>query len=433
MQHLSLELVELIASYCVSPKDKANLCQVNRHYYSAVIHLLYKHIMITSPRQYVLLKNSLCHSKSLSHCVHRLDFSSYTTRGSRWSEERAKSVLLPEELAYLIGCCDLLQELLIGEEMVYAFVSPQVIQAIFNHQKIKLRTLDFTGFCDRNVSSLLAEPQLSNVSFYMCMAFSQDKFFIPFFKEFSSSGNQLKRLDLAYTQINSQLFSYLLQGKQYQALTHLNLQGCHSLSCCSPLIDFIERCENLQHLNLNMDFNGIGASRFCHECIYRLLKSRSTVRLLDMGGHVNVSPAVLTRLMTEKVIFPQLRHLSFAYCQSITLDILEKFLLYNHHAHLGYLNLARTPLTELNGSLVHTMNRLKQFKHLQTVEVSPFTSKKYPSQLLNYWKMTTQGRRTYYSQQGHDPRFVYSKKMILFEDGQMDTLSPMNKYWCYSY
>ncbi|KAL0573711.1 hypothetical protein ABG067_009189, partial [Albugo candida] len=77
----------------------------------------------------------------------RLDLSSYTTKGSRYSVEKAKSIVLANELANLILKCKNLKELFVGEELMHAFVSPRVIRSIFNI-KNNLTTLDFTGFCD---------------------------------------------------------------------------------------------------------------------------------------------------------------------------------------------------------------------------------------------------------------------------------------------
>lgn len=460
MKNLSLELLELIAANrCLSSKDKANLCQVSRVFYATVTHLLYKHIMINNPRQYLLLKDAM-QNRSLAHLVHRLDFSSYTTRGSRWTEEKAKSIIVAEELADLIGGCDQLKELFVGEEMVHAFVSPRVIRSIFSHQN-NLRTIDFTGFCDRNFTTVMAdffkpvslsklerlaleeqgehaqqrqeEPlelsnwsvprKLENISFYMCMALSQEHFFIPFFDKIRTSGNQLTRLDLAYTQITSSLFAHL---QSTTTLTHLNLQGCHSLSCCSPLVAFLQNnCSKLIELNLNMDFNGIGGSRFCHDCIMKILKSTNpAIQSLDMGGHTNFDDLVLTSMIGQQH-FSQLRQFSVAYCRNISLDALERFLV--DLPNLFYLNLARTPLTIDLSCLPRVLSRLS--KKIKVIEISPFTPKRYPAQ-LSEWKLSSQGRRTYYSRDSVDPKFVYSKKMLMLSD---QILSPMNKYWCYSY
>ncbi|KAL9558286.1 hypothetical protein MBANPS3_000986 [Mucor bainieri] len=447
MKNLSLELLELIAANrCLSSKDKANLCQVNHVFYATY-----------------LLLNYAMQNRNLAHLVHRLDFSSYTTRGSRWTEEKAKSIIVAEELANLIGGCDQLKELFVGEEMMHAFVSPKVIRSIFSHQN-SLRTIDFTGFCDRNFTTVMAdffkpvsltklerlaleegeeqgeyaqqeqeEPlelsnwsvprKLENISFYMCMALSQEHFFIPFFDKIRTSGNQLTRLDLAYTQITSNLFAHL---QSTTTLTHLNLQGCHSLSCCSPLIPFLQNnCSQLIELNLNMDFNGIGGSRFCHDCIMQIMKSTNpAIQSLDMGGHTNFDDLVLTKMIGQRH-FSQLRQFSIAYCRNISLDALERFLV--DLPNLFYLNLARTPLTIDLSCLPRVLSRLS--KKIKVIEISPFTPKRYPAQ-LSEWKLSSQGRRTYYSRDAVDPKFVYSKKMLLLND-QM--LSPMNKYWCYSY
>ncbi|KAI9487103.1 MAG: hypothetical protein EXX96DRAFT_551812 [Benjaminiella poitrasii] len=466
MNHLSLELIELIAGYCLCPKDKASLCQVNHLFYTAIIRLLYKHIMITSPRQYLCFKESM-RNDILSKFVRRLDLSSYTARGSRWTEEKAKQIIVADELSVLIANCHHLRELYIGEEMMHVFASPKVIQTIFNQQN-NLSTIDLTGFCDRSCTSAMADffkpkmqaklerldieedlgnveqvmeevicdnwlvpKRLEDISFYMCMALSQDHFFIPFFEKLSVVGNQLKKLDLAYTQVTSNLFLHLAKVTR---LTHLNLQGCHSLSCCSPLIPFLlNNCRDLQELNMNMDFNGIGGSRFCRECVLKIVKfALFTVQSLDMGGHTHLDCSVLNEILAtaaqKDIYFTQLRYFSIAYCPNIGLDTLKQFLV--RTPNLFYLNLARTPFTIDVNYLPFVLRAIKDTSQsIKVIEISPFSSRKYPIQ-IEKWKLVNHGRRSYYALEDIDPKFVYSKKIILSNNQQ---LSPMNKYWCYSY
>lgn len=452
MKNLSSEIIELIGSYCFTSKDKASLCQVNQFCYAATIHLLYRHVMITGPRHYLIFKRTLEQQKILVNYVHRLDFSSYTTRGSRWTEEQAKSVMVADELASLIIRCRQLQVLLVGEEMMHAFASPLVIQSIFNCDN-RLQTVDFTGFCDRKFTSAMTNvfatshqkkriesqtttsaasvvnveqewsiPQrLKNISFYMCMALSQEHFFIPFFDKLTQHGNQLTRLDLAHTQITSQHFLHL---PNVSTLTHLNLQGCHSLTCCSPLISFLTRQSQLQVLNLNMDFNGIGGSRFCRDCISQiLLQPLPQLQSLDLGGHTNLDDTVLNQMVMTK-----LKHLSLAYCRLVSLEALIQFLSNAHN--VVYLNLARTPSSMEMTCLPRVLQQLTQKTNVNVVEITPFSPKKYPLQLQQQWSLVSHGRRTYYSKQGIDPRYVHSKKLILLDDQK---LSPMNSYWSYSY
>ncbi|KAI8358543.1 hypothetical protein BD560DRAFT_405725 [Blakeslea trispora] len=471
MKKFSAELIELIANYCSSPKDKASLCQVSQYCYFSAIHVLYRNITVNSPRQYQIVKKSLKCSSRLSQYVHKLDFSGYTVRGSRWSEDKAKAAIIPEELGDLIECCNLLRELLIGEEMMHVLVSPIVIQAIFNSQKLRLHTIDFTGLCSPKLSTLFTKPipviepkenephhneyqqanivspskpnqtwsipdQLSNLSFFMCSAFSQEQFFIPFFESFSVNGNKLKKLDLAYTQANDELFSHLMRHSQFEALTHLSLQGCRSVRCCSPLITFIEHCDSLVELNLNTGFNGVRGLGFCHECIFRVLETvtRSNIHTLDIGGHFNMDDSVLSRLMTEQIKFPQIEFLSLASCQSVTLEKLEEFLLYNERSqHLVYLNLSNTSMVnDSHGELARTLNRVKsrlpQIKVIETGIQKPNQRTLKPN---DHWKLVTHGKRTYCSQVNFDPRFVYSKKMIMSRPNERNHLSPMAKYWCY--
>lgn len=447
MKNFSLELIELVGEHCLSSRDIACLSLVNHHFYSATIRLLYKHVMINGPRQYLSFK--AIENKELKRLVNRLDFSSYTTRGSRWSEEKAKSIILGEELSILIGECNQLKELFVGEEMMHAFVSPKVIRSIFSHEN-KLSTIDFTGFCDRNFTTVMADlfkpttltkselkhcdfnatsavdqltndnwsipPRLQNISFYMCMALSQENFFIPFFDKLAMNRNQLRRLDLGYTQISSELFTHL-KGQE-STLTHLNLQGCHSLTCCSPLITFIKGCSNLIQLNVNMEFNGIGGSRFCHECIFTILNATNQkIESLDMGGHVNFDDSMLIS------DFPNLNQLSLTYCKNISI---EKLISLNT-PKLYYLNLSRTPLTM---DISYLPRVLEKLDHLKIIEISPFTPKKYPSVINKKWKLSIHGRRTFYSQDDINPMYAYSKKLLLLDN---QVLSPMVKYWCYSY
>ncbi|CEG66792.1 hypothetical protein RMATCC62417_03313 [Rhizopus microsporus] len=426
MKHLSIELVELIAKQCrASNKDLASLCLVNRHFYSAVIRLLYKNVIIHGPRQYLAFKSTCTRLKQM---VYRLDFSGYTTRGARWTESKAKSVVTAEDLAVILNECRQLKELFVGEELMHVFVSPLAIQSVFFEQQ--LRTLDFTGFSDQTFTKAMADyfmekkqvtynhhyddasshwvipKELENISFYMCMALSQDRFFVPFFDKLKSGGHQLKKLDLAYTQINSQLFRHLPSPR---TLTHLNLQGCHSLSCCSELIDYLIQCKRLVQLNINRHI----ASGFCKRCIYRLLTSIDALEIVDIGGHVEFDDELIQRLPPNRNI----KYLSVANCRQIDIKaLLNKF------PQLYYLNVER---------VIH-MNQLYNFlksnnNNLRIIEVSSHPS------LLNQiesWHLVKHGRRTYYSQSAVDPRYCYSKKIVMSKD---PILSPMNRYWCYSY
>lgn len=440
MKNFSSELIELVCEHCESSRDVASMSLVNGHFYESSIRVLYKHVIINGPRQYISFQSV---NKHLKRLVHRLDFSSYTTRGTRWTEEKAKSIILGQELARLIGDCNQLKELFVGEEMMHAFVSPQVICSIFSHDN-KLSTVDLTGFCDRNFTTVMADffqpatlskselkhcdfkrkspsyawsipPRLQNISFYMCMALSQEHFFIPFFDKLAKNKNSLRRLDLGYTQITSELFSHL-KGQE-GSLTHLSLQGCHSLTCCSPLIEFIKGCRQLKQLNINMEFNGIGGSKFCHKCIYTILNATNhSIESLDMGGHIHLDDSTA---ITE---FPRLTQLSLTYCKNMSIEKILALKMPN----LYYLNLSRTPLTmDING----LPRVLEKLGHIKVIEISPFTSKKYPPTIKN-WKLTVHGRRTFYSQADVNPMYVYSKKLLLLDNQK---LSPMVKYWCYSY
>jgi hypothetical protein len=455
MKDLPLELIEVIATYCCcqsSSKDIASLSQVNRRFYASITRLLYKNVMIHGPRQYLSFKSSQAIYK---HYVNRLDFSSYTTRGTRWTEVQAKSVVLATEIASLIGECNNLQELFVGEEMMHAFISPLVIRSIFNSKQESLRAVDFTGFCDKGFTTVMSDffgkpaesklqektcttvtttvgsamdeqqhwsipKNLTAVSFYMCMALNEQQFFIPFFDKLNTSGNQLTRLDLAHTQISSQVFAYLQNS--VQSITHLNLAGCHSLTCCSPFITFIAQAKHLKQLNLNLDFSAANAgTRFCQHCIYTLLKSVSnSIVSLDMGGHLNLND----ELMMQLPAFPKLEYLSISGCKNVSLQVLKQKILHKKNK-FKYLNLSKTNILSTMDVLPRVLNEL----NCDVIEITGLLTTTKKEKLLPVykdWKLVQQGRRFYYSKT--DPRFIYSKKLLF-----SDQLSPMNKYWAFSY
>ncbi|KAI7901876.1 uncharacterized protein BX663DRAFT_487159 [Cokeromyces recurvatus] len=394
--------------------------------------------------------------------------SSYTARGSRWTEDQAKSIIIADEISTLINSCYQLRELYIGEEIMHVFASPKVIQIIFSQQN-RLNTIDLTGFCDRNCTQTIADffkpktkkrklvvveklaieeldndeledavndhwsipRELENISFYMCMALSQEHFFIPFFKKLSTVDQELRKLDLAYTQITSELFLHL---KNMTKLTHLNLQGCHSLSCCSPLICFLQNnCRELKELNINMDFNGIGGSQFCSKCISKIIRfGLHTTQSLDMSGHTHLDDSILNQILItaeqQDHYFTNLRYFSIAYCQNISLRTLKRFLV--RLPNVVYLNLAHTPLTTDANYLTYVLKIISSItEKIRVIEFSPFSSRKYPIQIEN-WRLINQGRRTYYALEDIGSPFFHSRKIILSND---KTLSPMNKYWSYSY
>jgi hypothetical protein len=364
--------------------------------------------------------------------VQRLDFSSYSTHGSRLSEKSAKAMVIPDQLAQLIKACQQLRELYVGEEMMHAFVSPQVIEAVFCHAN-HLATLDFTGFCDQKFANTLAhlidshmvisKRHLENISFYMCMALLSDGFFVPFFQRLLASGNTIKQLDLAHTQVTNPVFMNI----DPTHLTHLSLQASPYLSCCSPLIQFLQDCTNLVHLNLNVDYSGSRESRFCQSCLVSILRHlNSSLVTLDLGGHAQLDDTVFQAV--DYQLPSGLKYLSFAYCRQLTLTSLVK--LVQSTPRLYYLNIACSPLLQLD-ALPRVFNRLgSALEHLRVIEISPIVLKRYPTTVGSEWTMATQGRRTYYGRYKHDPRFVYSKKLLM---GQDQPLSAMNKYWCYSY
>ncbi|KAI8878381.1 hypothetical protein K501DRAFT_287914 [Backusella circina FSU 941] len=457
MKRLSLELIELVASYC-DRQDLASLSRVNHYFYSAVIRLLYKTVLLNNPRHYLSFYETHCSSAGSIESVQRLDLSSYTTRGSRLSEQQAKSLVVSDQLANMIKCCKNIQEIYVGEEMIHACVSPNVLETIFCHSS-QLKTVDFTGFCDQKLTQALSDffrkegdgkntleknksqqlhsvlpsnvkltgsdwtisPRLENISFYMCMALSPQHFFIPFFQKLAISGNNIKKLDLSFTQITNDLFLHINPDH----VTHLSLQGCHSLSCCSPLIPFILSCKNLVHLNLNMEFNGSPTSRFCSGCLTLIIKSLNYYQMttaLDLGGHANLDDNVFSVL--DYQLPPKLKYFSVASTSHTSLPVTVKLL--QSVSELAYLNIARTSFASDNIS--NTLNQLGSTtgKKLEVVEVS---SKRYPNSITRDWSLATQGKRTFYSRGNVEPRFYYSKKLLM---GQNQNLSAMNKYWSYS-
>lgn len=417
MKDFSIELIELVVSFCESSQDKASLCLVNKLFYSVITRLLYQRIMITGPRNYLILRDTLSQASDNRQFVHCLDFSSYTTRGSRWSEEKAKGLVKAGELSQLIKDCEHLKELLIGEEMMHASSSPVVLDSILSK---RLTTLDFLGFTDKK---LLKQPLtfskgslnlLKNVSFFMCTGLSQEYFFIPFFRELN--GNQLEKLDMSFTQINSSLFSYL---NNTRTLTHLNLQGCYSLTCCSPLITFIEQnAHTLVELNLN-----IKHSRFCSNCLYRIISclNHNQLKSLNLSGHTHCNDMLLQQVLLladeSNRIFHQLQYFAIDSTTNITLSLLHKFI-NRMFPQLFYLQLP-DPLV-----IPYILQQQPTTSKIQVIESN--LSKKYPKRMSD-WQIITYGNRSYYTKHNVNPRHVYSKKLIL-----LDQLSPMNKYWSYS-
>ncbi|KAI8875252.1 hypothetical protein K501DRAFT_203012 [Backusella circina FSU 941] len=391
--------------------------------------MLFRNVLLKGPRHY----QSFCTHHLTSgylQSVQRLDLSSYSTHGSRLSERSAKAMVVSDQLAHLIKECKQLKELYVGEEMMHAFVSPQVIEAVFCHAN-RLSTLDFTGFCDQKFAKTLArlfdtssgmvlsKQHLENISFYMCMALQSDKFFTPFFQRLQQSGNCIKKLDLAHTQITSTVFTYI----DPTHLTHLSLQASLYIACCSPLIPFLQACKSLVHLNLNADYSGSRESRFCQSCLVTILRHlNASLVTLDIGGHYQLDDDVFQAV--DYQLPSGLKYLSLAYCHQLTCTSLVKLM--QSTPRLYYLNIACSPLLD---ALPRVLNRLgSTLEHLRVIEISPIILKRYPTTVGSEWTIATQGRRTYYGRYRDDPRFCYSKKVLM---GQ--PLSAMNKYWCYSY
>ncbi|KAI9249404.1 hypothetical protein BDA99DRAFT_523710 [Phascolomyces articulosus] len=486
MRHLSFELLELIAEHCQSSNDLSQLSRVNHQYHVASTRILFNRVAIKTPQQYAALMGhrDLFRKRGWLKYVRRLDLSSYSARGSGWTEAKAKAIVEPHALAQLLIDCVYLTELYVGEEMMQAFVEPIVIRAIFNGHP-RLEVLDFTGFCDRKFTDVMAHvfggnndnqqqqqhksikqqqkeiwdregilpfmmedeeeeeekdllalesqlpentmmpPRLNRISFYMCMALSQSSFFIPFFGQLSN--NQLTRLDLANTKITSDLFQHL----DPTCLTHLNLQGCHGVSCCSLFLPFLEQAKELIELNLNMSFSGVGGSNFCSDCLAHLVSiDMPHLRTLNLGGHGHMNDHVLSNVHPQNA--RRLEYFSLASTKQVTVDALLKLL--GGMSQLKYLNLSRTwfilDLKYLASILSSTRTDEKQVSGisptLKVIEVSP--ESRYPQQIHD-WTLVHHGRRSYYSRDQVDPRFFYSNKLLLLDE---IPVSPMTKYWSYS-
>jgi hypothetical protein len=253
------------------------------------------------------------------------------------------------------------------------------------------------------------------------MALSPQHFFIPFFQKLAISDNNIKKLDLSFTQITNDLFLHINPDH----VTHLSLQGCHSLSCCSPLIPFILSCKNLVHLNLNMEFNGSPTSRFCPGCLMLIINSLNRSQkatTLDLGGHANLDDDVFSAV--DYQLPPKLKYFSVASTSHVSLPVAVKLL--QSVSELTYLNIARTSFG--NDNISNILNQLGSTagKNLEVVEVG---AKRYPNNITREWSIATQGKRTFYSRGNVEPRFYYSKKLLM---GQNQNLSAMNKYWSYS-
>ncbi|KAI9312240.1 hypothetical protein BX666DRAFT_1989930 [Dichotomocladium elegans] len=465
MRQLSLELLELIAERCQSTRDIAQLARVNRHCHAAALRALFNTVAIHSPRQYASLIGNMErfeHQGWLGY-VRSVDLSSYSARGSGWTEAQAKAIVEPQGLAKFLSACVNMSQLYVGEEMMQAFVVPVVIRAVFTGHP-RLEILDFTGFCDRKFTAAMAQvfggseggdkkerltvtgnelesprsgtplpentvmpPKLSRISFFMCMALSQSSFFIPFFKQMTANGNKLERLDLANTKISSDLFRYL----NPDAITHLNVQGCHGISCCSAFLPFVYRArQRLVELNMNMNFNGIAGTNFCHDCLSRLVAlEMPALRILNLGGHDSMDDEVLAAF--HPTTLRNIEILSLASSQHITMDGLMAILA--KMPSLKYINLSRTWLTlDLNhlfALLKHAAAPERKLDGLRIFEISPGGNmSRYPGKFEG-WILTHHGRRSYYSREGADPRFFYSNKLLLRDEVHA---SPMTRYWSYS-
>ncbi|ORZ11188.1 hypothetical protein BCR42DRAFT_421730 [Absidia repens] len=505
MQSLTTELIDRITSFCHTTQEKARLGRVNRRYYYASRRRLFNKVTITSPQQYKSFINhlELFQQTDVLRFVRTLDLSSYTVRGSGWTEHQAKTTVVAADLARWISLCRFLQQLVIGDELMYVFVEPDVMRAIFTTDHPFLQVIDFTGFCDQKVTQAMADlfqqqqqqtcnkkidndnngvglespllvsttlgqqqysvsdladatdgldrmdvhewkmpPRLTQLSFHLCMALSPSLFFAPFFERLASNGNTITRLDLAYTPITNQVFTHV----QPSSLTHLNLQGCRGIHCCSGnetnMARFLRQCTNLVELNLNMHFNGVAmGNQFCGSCLAGFLRrdvgNMHQLSVLDLGGQAHLTDDLLNSIPTSTL--SKLHYFSVAYSQAVTLDGSMTGLLDKMH-QLEYLNVTRTSINaspRLLSLLLSHCSSNSNTGQLQVVEVdgTKSVSPNQPQQQQspsgkNEWCFSQQGRRGYYARPGVDPRFKYSQKLLLLDEQPQ---SPMMKYWSFSH
>ncbi|KAI7882284.1 hypothetical protein K492DRAFT_193717 [Lichtheimia hyalospora FSU 10163] len=446
---LSTELIELVAQSCDSIQDKARLATINRSWYAACIRSLFQTVVIHSPRQCAAFFRYLDEflKRGWLSYVHRLDLSSFTARGSGWTEAQANALICPKRMRKLLGGCTRMRELYVGEQVMPAFIDPDVLRVIF-FQCSRLQVLDFCGCCDAKFASAMArvvkeEPKrridsLDSVSFYMCKSLLQSTFFIPFFKKTI----RLVRLDLSHSRITSELFTHI----DPTALTHLSLQGCHGISCCNtPLIPFLHRATALVELNLTMAFNGMPTSRCCTFCLVHIVQAIDTnmpsLHTLHLGGHIHLDDGVLSNFQSSTL--NRLERLSLASSPSITLYGLLAHVI--HRApKLYYLNIADSPLAL--DFTKYLMVLLEQCNNIQVIEVGNVTDRfvgngaeyHHPKEWQGNWSLITYGRRTSYSRAHttksssalEDPRFACSNKLPMTN---RIPDAPMLKYWCYAY
>ncbi|KAI8089022.1 uncharacterized protein BX664DRAFT_331987 [Halteromyces radiatus] len=466
MELLSVELIDTIATY-LGTQDKGRLGRLNRRYYQVTRRRLFQTVTITSPRQYqnFIQYLPIFEEKQYVGYVRKLDLSSYSVRGSGWTEQQAKQIVVATELAHLITVCHYLQQLVIGDELMHVFVEPGVMRAIFTTDHPFLQVIDFTGFCDQKITQVMADlfqqqekekekkekgqeltlmikkdddeeeedmkvhqwkmpPKLTQLSFHHCMALSPKLFFQPFFERLAMNGNTITRLDLAYTPITNQIFTYINSS----TLTHLNLQGCRGIYCCyqdnNDMMAFLSECIHLVELNLNLQFNGIPmGNQFCHGCLKRFLmqdvKKMKNLRVLDLGGQANLTDDILLNMYDG--LTRQLQYFSVGYNRCISMEMI--LILLTRMKQLEYLNVTRCN----NISITKLLLYLNHHHHnIQVIEIDNHHHHKN----INDWYFIQHGRRGYYARKGIDPRFKYSQKLLLLDEQPQ---SPMMKYWSFSY
>ncbi|ORX56255.1 hypothetical protein DM01DRAFT_1334744 [Hesseltinella vesiculosa] len=427
---------------------------------------------MTNPRQCVsfLTHLPLFEQRGYMDYVRQLDLSSYTVHGSGWSEASAKDKITAAVLARWILACRRLQQLVVGDELMYTFLDPVMMQAVFTAHHRFLQVIDLAGFCDQRVTQAMADllenkdkkdengdndlaafmptspslqhhrplgivghpqmpGQLTQLSFHKCMALSPTRFFQPLFEQLQH--HHLTRLDLAYTPVTNHVLSSLHPEK----LTHLNLQACRSLYCHRQedpplgLGSFLSRCVNLVELNLNIQFNGSPMrTQFCRHClthwILHDLPKMQQLRVLDLGGQGHIDDDLLAAMPLS--ILRQLRYLSLA-CVHLSYPALQSAL--GHMKQLEYLNVTR--VRSLQGSLpallMHCATKLPRLVVIEGADHRKAIA--IPPSLANHWFYHENGRRGYYARANVDPRFKYSQKLLLLDQQPQ---SPMLRYWCFS-
>ncbi|KAI9022211.1 hypothetical protein CLU79DRAFT_751663 [Phycomyces nitens] len=476
MDTLSTELIQLCLQFCDSSRDIAQVCRLNKKFYSIGIQILFKTVEIKGPAQYMTFCRHMdsMREKGLFKLVRHLDFMGYTTHGVRFSQEEARKAVTPEGFAQLLDECVDLRELSVTNELNHVFQDSSVIRSIFtSHQRIE--SIDLIGFfhlkyantmsslfaqnvttCDKDLHEkheahcnkpsdyiptlptqlppLTISSYLSRVSFYLNATLTQSEFFTPFFKLLKENDIALTHIDVGHTRVTGDIFNHILPQK----LTHFGLQGCRLVALDNNASQFFTRCTNLQELNLNMRA-GIVLPRnprdappcywFSSQSLKQLLVScnkKKDLRVLHLGGQGELDDEILESCMPTT---HRLTHLSIAGASKVTAERFMDTL--TQMPHLEYLDLSNTFFDTTVDGLQATLAVIRETRCLDNLKVIEFCSSKamrFPESWLG-WKFMTHNLRSYYFRQDVNP--CYSMPQKLPAVGRVPR-SAMEKYWRFS-